>query len=188
MSRKIICILAAALMFVYAMLLSVQVNTPGIVGHVTELIGAEVPTECEVPNDAFGVWQIPEIETVTPIYERSVTNGQDIVDRENSAVIMPLGSGRLIGDHAGSITNGGRGIWHMNYVHVDGRAFLSTDDVTEIYQCYAICRAQSTGYGYTVNGKGISPNGSREIFCVSCANASGSEVYIAMYRYVGTTP
>lgn len=143
----------------------------------------EFPQECEIPADAYGVWQIPELCTITPVYY-GAENEQLHIDAEDSAAIMPFRRGYWIGDHAGSVTNNGRGVWEMNKVHVNGVAFMVLPEKTEQYICYMICKAAATGYGYTLDGYGLYPLRSGDIICGSCANADGSQVYLAFYRYV----
>lgn len=67
-----------------------------------------IPHKCEIPSDAFGVWQIPDLNIVIPVYQaQNRIQAQTQIDKENSASIYKFGVGRVIADHAES--NAGTG-------------------------------------------------------------------------------
>lgn len=181
--RLSLCLAIIALVSLSRYVYARPFNIAALAGRSDDMIVKEYPQKCDIPDGAYGVWQIPEIETITPLYY-GFENEQAHIDADDSAAIIPFRYGYWIGDHAGSITNGGKGIWEMNKVHVDGTAFMVYPDRTERYVCYMVCRAAATGYGYTLNGFGLYPFSAGDIICGSCANQDGSQVYLAFYRYV----
>ena len=147
---------------------------------------AALPIPTEVPEGAYGVWEVAETGTRTPIYSAE-GNGQVYVDRENAAAYIKWGEGRLIADHADSKVDGG--VWNVNEHIVGGMAFLVRDGKpTKRYQCTAIYLCDDDGFRYLYNGKAIRPS-KNDIICGSCASDKGHDtVYIAYYKYLGVEP
>ena len=144
---------------------------------------AALPIPVEVPKGAYGVWEVAETGTRTPIYSAEGT-GQKWADMENAAFIRAWGDGRLIGDHADSVVDGG--VWNVNEHIVGGMAFLVRDGKpTKRYQCTAIYLCDDTGSTYLYNGKSIRA-AKGDIICGSCASDKPHDkVYIAYYKYSG---
>ena len=42
--------------------------------------------------------------------------------------------------------------------------------------------------GYTLDGTGVYPKLYTDIFCVGCANGSGTENYLAVFKQTGKLP
>ena len=147
-----------------------------------------IPQKCEIPEGAYGVWQIPELNVVIPVYESNKLTAQKNVDKENSAAIYKFGVGRVIADHADSKSNNGRGIWELQKVHPDDLAFMVTKSGTIAYKCIQVCRVKVHPGGYTLDGTGIYPRLYTDIFCAGCANASGTENYLAVFKQTGKLP
>ena len=62
-----------------------------------------IPRKVEIPDGAYGVWQIPELNIMIPLYLGSTKDKtMVIIDAENSASIRRFGAGRIIEDHAES--------------------------------------------------------------------------------------
>lgn len=150
-------------------------------------IGSAFPNEVEIPEDAWGVWQVAETGTNSPLYF-SQGVGQSIVDRENAACVRNFGEGYAIFDHADSELDGG--VWNVNEMTVGGSAFLfRKDKPTKEFVCTAIYLAYSDGYKFIaeVDSSIIRPHKS-DIICASCANDDGTMVYVAYYDLVGEWP
>ena len=93
-----------------------------------------IPRKVEIPDGAYGVWQIPELDIVIPLYKGvGQAKTQAIVDKANSASIRQFGAGRVIEDHAES--KAGQGRWQIGRVTPDMVGFLILPDKTEQYIC-----------------------------------------------------
>lgn len=147
-----------------------------------------IPRRCEVPVGAFAVWQIPELDVVIPLYQaKNRTEAQKQVDKENSASIYRFGAGRVIADHADSAA--GKGIWNIGQVKPDmiGYMVMPNGETTQ-YMCNQVCHVMVHPSCYTLDGCSVYPRSSTDILCVSCANASGTENYLAVFKYKGKMP
>ena len=144
---------------------------------------AAMPIPTEVPEGAYGVWEVAETGTRTPLYSAE-GNGQVYVDRENAAAYIKWGEGRLIADHADSKVDGG--VWNVNQHIVGGMAFLVRDGKpTKTYQCTAIWLCDDNGSTYLYNGKSIRA-AKGDIICGSCASEKPHDkVYLAYYDFRG---
>ena len=138
-----------------------------------------VPQAATIPDGAYGVWQVPSIETNSPVYAGTVQNGQAIIDEENSALILDYGKGKAILDHAYSEVAGGT--WDVSEMKVGEPGFLITEDGTYIYQCVGICLAKQSSNKYHFAGVTIYPE-KDDIVCISCAEDDGW-VYLAYYKF-----
>lgn len=146
-----------------------------------------VPRKCDIPEGAYGVWQIPELDIAIPLYKGSgKAKIQEIVDKENSASIRPWGCGRIIEDHADSVA--GRGKWRIERVTPDTLGFLVLPDKTEQYVCNRVLRAKRYNTCFTCDGVGVYPRSATDILCVCCATSDATEVYIAAFKYDCTLP
>lgn len=136
-----------------------------------------------IPEGADGVWRIPKLHVVVPVY--SGRNGQEIVDREYSAHISQIGIGRAIADHAGSENRMGIKVWYMQNVEIGDKAFFELPDRTEEYECYLIAIVDFHSWGLTINGKLVVPYSSTDILCRSCVDDTGEQNYIAIFQRTG---
>ena len=146
-----------------------------------------IPRKCEIPKGAYGVWQIPELNITIPVYAaQNRAQAQAQVDKDNFASIYKHGVGRVIADHAES--KAGKGIWNVGQFHPDMVGFLVTPKLTYQYTCIQVCRVNVHPTCYTLDGVGIYPKRSTDIMCASCANAKGTENYLAIFKYKGDMP
>lgn len=146
-----------------------------------------IPRKCDIPEGAYGVWQIPEMDIVIPLYQGvGAKKTQDIVDKENSASIRKFGVGHIIEDHADS--KAGHGIWQIGKVTPDMTGFLVLPNKTERYICNRVQRAKRYTSCFTCDGVGVYPRSATDILCVCCANTDATEVYIAAFKYKGKMP
>ena len=146
-----------------------------------------IPRKCEIPKGAYGVWQIPELNITIPVYAaQNRAQAQAQVDKDNSASIYKHGVGRVIADHAES--KAGKGIWDVGQFRPDMVGFLVTSKVTYRYVCNQVCRVNVHPTCYTLDGVGVYPKRSTDIMCASCANAKGTENYLAIFKYKGDLP
>lgn len=135
-----------------------------------------------IPEGADGVWRIPRLHVVVPVY--SGRNGQEIVDREYSAHISQIGIGRAIADHAGSENRMGGKVWYMQNVEIGDEAFFELPGKTEEYECYLVAIVDFNTWGLTINGKLIVPYSSTDILCRSCTDETGEQNYIAIFKKI----
>lgn len=147
-----------------------------------------IPRKCDVPDRAYGVWQIPDLNIMIPVYEGNNQNHQEIIDKDNSACIEKYGAGRMINDHAGSLSINGKGKWRIGDVKPDMVGFLVRPGRTDQYVCTMVCRAERHTHAYVLNGQTLWPRSSTDIACIGCATRDAEEVYIAMFRYKGKIP
>lgn len=146
-----------------------------------------IPRKCDIPDGAFGVWQIPELDIVIPLYKGvGQAKAQAIIDKANSASIRQFGAGRIIEDHAESKAGSGR--WQIGRVVPDMVGFLVMPDKTEKYVCNRVVRAYRHSTCFTVDGVGFYPRSATDILCACCANDNATEVYIAAFKYKGKMP
>ena len=170
MKKIIVCVLAALLLAATAYALPESY---------------EIPMICEIPEGAYGVWQVPCLGTRSPLYT-SAGVGQDVVDAEKSALIRRFGKGYAIHDHAGSELGAGH-FWNVEDMQVGCAGFLCREGRPEIcYECTAIFLAQRNGSAYKCRGAKITLKSS-EIMCLSCTEDDGW-VYVAVFEKVGEMP
>lgn len=147
---------------------------------LTSVAAAESPYK--IPEGAYGVWRIPKLHVVVPVY--SGRNAQEIVDREYSAHIRQLGIGREIADHAGSENRMGVKVWYIERVSIGDKAFLELPGKTEEYECYLLAIVDWHTWGLTINGKQVMPYSSTDILCRSCVDETAEQNYIAIFKKV----
>lgn len=143
----------------------------------------QVPQPVRILDGAAGVWQVPSIGTSSPVYPKHDRVGQDVVDADDSALIIDYGAGKAILDHNNSVV--GNGKWEVGEIRVGDTAWLITEEDTTEYACYMVCEAVNTGHGYRLDGTGLYPHRSSDILCVSCIPDTENGVYIAFFKYVG---
>lgn len=146
-----------------------------------------VPQKCEIPKDAYGVWQVPECGIIIPVYKGNNATAQAIVDTDYAACIEKFGVGMIINDHADSKTDGS-GLWNVCDFMPDTAAFMVTERVTTCYSCVFVCKAYRQNTCYMMDGEPVYPHRATDILCVSCATADASEVYIAEFKMTGKIP
>lgn len=146
-----------------------------------------IPRKCDIPINAYAVWQIPELDIVIPLYQaKNKVEAQNQVDEKNSASIYKFGVGRTIADHANS--KAGTGKWDVGQFKPDMLGFMIFENgKIDKYICNQVCRVKVCSGGYTLDGMGVYPKKVTDIMCVSCANSKGTENYLAIFKYVGET-
>ena len=150
-----------------------------------------IERKCEIPEGAYGVWQVPEYDIMIPVYQpakHTYDVVQKVVDDENSATIRKWGAGRIIEDHAGSISMNGKGRWDVSDFKPDTVAFLVVPGKTYCYACKMVCRAFRQNTCEMYDGKPLWPRYNTDIMCASCADREGKETYIATFKQTGTIP
>lgn len=151
---------------------------------MTQLV---IPRKCDIPKGAYGVWQIPELDIVIPLYQGvGPKKTQAIVDKANSASIRKFGVGRIIEDHADS--KAGRGLWQIGKVTPDTVGFLVLPNKTERYVCNRVLRVKRYNTCLTCDGVGVYPRSPTDILCACCATADATEDYVAAFKYKGVMP
>lgn len=144
---------------------------------------ADFASPYRIPEGAVGVWRIPQLCVVVPVYAGG-RNGQAVVDAEYSANIRQIGIGREIADHAGSANRMGVKVWYMQRVSLGDKAYFELPDKTEEYECYLLCIADWHTWGLTINGKLVAPYSSTDILCRSCVDKSGEKNYVAIFKRI----
>lgn len=155
------------------------------------LVGGEIPLPCEMPEKAWGVFQIPTLEANVPLYWSEIVSQKNI-DKDNGADVTRNGNGYIILDHQGSEIqqNGGVwsdcGHWDLNLIPVGSMAFLYRGDEIYFYECTSVCLADWLGNTATYDGKAIRAH-KNDIVCVCCAVPNDdSLVYVAYFDFVCT--
>lgn len=143
-----------------------------------------VPQTVTIPEGAYGVLQIPDIGTNSPLYEGR--DFQDIIDDEDSALIRKYKRGWYIGDHAGSEVGGG--YWYVEDINVGSAAFIIRgDEPTKAYLCTSVYFCHQNGWNYAYHGQNINPTANGFI-CVSCSDYADDWVYVAVFEFVEDMP
>ncbi len=136
-----------------------------------------------IPDGAVGIWEVADLGTRTPVYEDEDGKlANYYVDKPNSAYMSSyLPYGKVILDHQNSNINGC--LWNVGKITIDSVAHFITEDKTEEYICYLVCRAKMTGAAcYMIGWNVVKPESEEDILCASCA--SPDEVYLACFRLV----
>lgn len=143
----------------------------------------EIPQAVDIPEGAYGVLQIPDIGTNSPLYEGR--DFQSIIDNEDSALIRKYKRGWYIGDHAGSEV--GEGYWYVENIHVGCGAFIIREGQPEqAYLCTSVYFCHQNGWDYAYHGKNVNPTANGFI-CVSCSEWDDWS-YVAIFEYIGEMP
>lgn len=146
--------------------------------YAFDISDCAIPQEIEIPSDAYGVWELHSLNYSVPVYT-SHGNIQDIIDAEDSAVIIPYGRCYRIGDHRGS---GGK--WYMDRLSVNDVAFMHTADGVVRYKCFAIMRTANHNGHYSINNRTITEYSSTNIICSCCTENGNEERYLAFFERV----
>lgn len=147
-----------------------------------------IPRKCEIPKGAYGVWQVPDLNIMIPVYSATRANAQKIVDDEQSATIRKWGVGRIIEDHLDSVSINQKGIWNVGEFKPDTAGFLVTEKTTYCYMAKSVCRAIRQNTCFMLDGVPQWPRYTTDIFCVSCTDSTAKEVYLASFKYTGKIP
>ena len=141
----------------------------------------EIPQQTEIPTEAWGVLQVPCIRTNSPLYE----GWQEVIDAEDSALVLRYEQGLLILDHAGSEV--GRGYWCVEDMKVGCGAFLIREGKgAKCYECTAIYLCEQSGLNYLYRGQRVTPTRDG-LMCVSCTERDGY-VFVAVFDFIGDMP
>lgn len=146
-----------------------------------------IPRKCAIPEGAYGMLQIPEHNIMIPLYLGNNATSQKIVDAENSAAIHRFYAGQVIADHADSASSYAKGIWNVCEFHPDDVAFIVREKETLQYTCLYVAHVYVNRTSYICNGQSVYPK-QGDIMMVSCANAQGTENYLAYFKYAGKLP
>lgn len=142
-------------------------------------------TEWEIPEDAYGIWYVPDLNFYCPVYEAQTwRDWQPIVDAEHSMLINSYMNARCIADHCCSEGQDGKGYWYVQNIELLSAAYLIKHDETLKYECYMTAVAIPDPWGYLVNGVPIQPTSSLDILCRCCVGMDASRNFIAMFRLV----
>ena len=138
-----------------------------------------------LPKGCVGVWDAHTIGTKSYLYEspkNTTAQNQKVVDRENCALWWPYGKGHAVCDHAESELPGG--LWRVQDISVDDNATLTLPNGTrKYYTCMGVLRCRRRPRDYAWNNAPFAPNAKEDVVCISCANDSGTEVYVAYFKH-----
>ena len=146
-----------------------------------------IPRKCTIPEGAYGMLQIPAHDIMIPLYTGNNATAQKIVDAENSASYHRFYVGHVIADHADSKSSYAKGIWNVCEFHPDDVAFIVKEKETLQYNCLYVAHVYVNRSSYICNGQSVYPK-QGDIMMVSCANAKGTENYLAYFKYAGKMP
>lgn len=152
-----------------------------------DLSAYALPTpRIEIPDNANGVWDIPELNITIPVYTAHIKgkSEQAVTDDPDSACITPWGKAYTIGDHYGSTA--GKGTWNISKVRPGMLGFFHKPDGMHRYECYVVHLADVKGFEiYSSDGHLIEPHSSKDIACASCVGGDSKRNYLAVFRYKG---
>lgn len=143
-----------------------------------------VATDLEIPEEAVGIWFIPNLHLKTYVYKGTWDRWQDIVDAPESALMRTWSTARVIGDHCNTRGIDGNGLWNMSSIRLGDCAYLITPEGKYKYQCYLTAIVDVGSWGFTINGKVLEPASSTDIANTCCVGHDTSRRYIAVFRYV----
>ena len=147
----------------------------------------EIPKAHSIPDGAIGIWQIPDLSILVPVYAPGKgRTEQQIIDAENSASWVRWGCAYEIGDHCLSLN--GKGRWCINKVEPLMPAFFIRREGTYKYECYRTCVADVKAYGYRIGSVPVQPYSSKDILNACCVGSDSSRNFLAVFRYVGKMP
>lgn len=155
---------------------------------MAELSSMVFPRPCEIPDKAAGVWQIPDLNVIIPVYNSNYKNIQQIIDDENSAAMSRWASAYDIGDHCGSLSSNGKGKWRMDEVRPGMIGFFVKKAGTTRYVCQMSAIADVKPWGYICYNQLITPRSSKDILNSCCVGKDSSRNYIALFKYDGKMP
>ena len=145
----------------------------------------DYPRPSMVPDGAVGLWTIPDLHILVPVYAPSKgKTEQQIVDAENSASYVRWGCAYEIGDHCGALG----GTWRMDRVHPLMVAFFVKPDGVYKYECYRTCVADVKPYGYRIGSNLVNPYSSKDILCACCVGSDSKRNFLAIFRYLAKMP
>ena len=147
---------------------------------------AETITQTNIPEGAYGVWEIASLGTTSPLYTSKANTSREnqrVVDRENCALWWRYSKGHAIVDHLDSEV--GDGLWRLNGIILGDIATLTTKSEKRYYECIGIYLCTQTKYVYQHRGTTISVS-KGDIICVCCADEDGFD-YVAYFRYITST-
>ncbi len=150
---------------------------------VSYAVTVSAASAVKIPDGAVAVWEVSDLGTKTPVYtDNDGKLANYYVDKPNSAYMSSyLPYGKVILDHQNSNINGC--LWNVGKITIDSTARFVTNDKTEEYVCYLVCRAKMTGAAcYMIGWNVVKPESENDILCASCA--STDEVYLACFRLV----
>ena len=144
-------------------------------------------THWEIPEDAYGVWYVPDLHFACPVYTAQTwREWQPIIDAEQSMLMLPYLNAMSVSDHHGSRGQDGEKGWYVQNIKLLSTAYMITHTETKKYECYLTAVAVPHSYGYLVNGVPIQPTSSTDIMVRCCVGSDATRNYIAMFRLVKT--
>ena len=143
-----------------------------------------IADQWDIPEDAVGIWFVPDQHLKQYVYKGTWDKWQDIVDAKESALIRTWQEARVIVDHCNSKGIGGEGLWNASFIRLGDCAYFITHDGKYKYQCYLTAIVDVGSWGYTINGRVLQPTSSKDIANACCVGTDSSRNYIAMFRYV----
>lgn len=143
------------------------------------------PKPCNIPKDAVGVWQIPDLDIIIPVYNVNASTNQKVIDAENSAAMIRWCSAYDIGDHCGSLSSNGKGKWRMDNIKPGMVAFFVKPTGTTRHSCVLTALAEVKSWGYVVNGQMLTPHSSKDILNSCCVGSDSSRNYVSLFKLDG---
>lgn len=137
----------------------------------------------KIPEGAYGIWYVPLIKVKLPVYFKpDAAHLQDVIDRENSALIDNWGKAYRIVDHFGSDSMDGKGIWNVQDIKAGTIAYMIKPDGWYKYECCLTGIAKV--YPYMIDGRVLLPMSSLDILCACCVGIDSTHNYVALFKYV----
>lgn len=135
----------------------------------------------EIPDGATALIWIPCLHIKMPVYTSpDQAHNQDVIDKEQSALLDHWGSAYDIGDHLFSTGIDGKGEWNIQKVFSGAYAFYYTRGHKYFYECYLTAKTEYNG-NYFTNGRLLTPCSSYDLILSCCAEDS-SHNFVAVFR------
>lgn len=123
----------------------------------------------EIPDGATALIWIPCLHIKMPIYTSpDQAHNQDVIDKEQSAIISHWCNACDIGDHLFSTGIDGKGEWNIQKVFSGAYAYYYTQGHKYLYECYLTAKADYNG-NYFTNGRLLTPCSSYDLILSCCA-------------------
>lgn len=150
---------------------------------MAELSSFVLPRPCTIPDKALGVWQIPDLDIMIPVYSANYKDLQKVIDDPNSAAQTKWCSAVDIGDHYNSVSTNGKGKWCMDKIHPGMTAFYVKKTGTSKYTCQFSAIADVKPWGYLCNGNVVQPHSSKDVLNSCCVGSDATRNYISLFKY-----
>lgn len=128
-----------------------------------------------------GYFYIPDLNVQVPLYNKgNRPNAQDVVDRENSALLCRNFRGghcSYVADHAS------QGFNKIKKCTLDTLAYIVTETSTQFYYCVGVAIGRNTGTDLVTNsGQRVSRIAWADLCAYCCNDTSGKNISMVFFK------